>query len=85
MTSVSERNPVTVEKVKQIISEQLGVEENEVTPSAAFMDDLGADSLDQVELVMALEEPFTWRFLTKKRRKSAPCKMQSIMWKNMRR
>ncbi len=45
-----------VEKVKQIISEQLGVDENEVTPSASFVDDLGADSLDQVELVMALEE-----------------------------
>jgi acyl carrier protein len=47
-----------VEKVKQIISEQLGVDENEVTPSASFVDDLGADSLDQVELVMALEEHF---------------------------
>jgi len=47
-----------VEKVKQIISEQLGVDEAEVTPSASFSDDLGADSLDQVELVMALEEAF---------------------------
>jgi acyl carrier protein len=47
-----------VEKVKQIISEQLGVDEGEVTPSASFVDDLGADSLDQVELVMALEEAF---------------------------
>jgi acyl carrier protein len=46
------------EKVKLIISEQLGVEEAEVTPSASFTDDLGADSLDQVELVMALEENF---------------------------
>ena len=46
------------EKVKQIISEQLGVEEAEVTSSASFTDDLGADSLDQVELVMALEENF---------------------------
>jgi len=46
------------EKVKQIISEQLGVDEAEVTPSASFTDDLGADSLDQVELVMALEEAF---------------------------
>jgi acyl carrier protein len=46
------------EKVKTIISEQLGVDENEVTPSASFVDDLGADSLDQVELVMALEEEF---------------------------
>ena len=47
-----------VEKVKQIISEQLGVDEGEVAPSASFVDDLGADSLDQVELVMALEEAF---------------------------
>ncbi len=47
-----------VEKVKQIISEQLGVDEAEVTPSASFVDDLGADSLDTVELVMALEEAF---------------------------
>jgi acyl carrier protein len=46
------------EKVKQIISEQLGVEEAEVTPTASFIDDLGADSLDTVELVMALEENF---------------------------
>jgi acyl carrier protein len=46
------------EKVKQIISEQLGVEESEVTPTASFVDDLGADSLDTVELVMALEENF---------------------------
>ena len=48
-----------VEKVKQIIGEQLGVDEGEVTPSASFVDDLGADSLDQVELVMALEEAFS--------------------------
>jgi acyl carrier protein len=47
-----------VEKVKLIISEQLGVDEAEVTSSASFMDDLGADSLDQVELVMALEDDF---------------------------
>lgn len=46
------------ERVKQIVAEQLGVEEEQVTPEAAFMDDLGADSLDTVELVMALEEEF---------------------------
>ncbi len=46
------------EKVKQIVAEQLGVEEDQVTGDAAFMDDLGADSLDTVELVMALEEEF---------------------------
>jgi acyl carrier protein len=48
----------TEERVKQIIVEQLGVSEEEVTPTAHFVDDLGADSLDQVELVMALEEAF---------------------------
>ena len=46
------------EKVKGIIVEQLGVDEDQVTENAAFVDDLGADSLDQVELVMALEEEF---------------------------
>jgi acyl carrier protein len=46
------------EKVKQIVAEQLGVDEGEVTPSASFVDDLGADSLDVVELVMAFEEAF---------------------------
>jgi acyl carrier protein len=47
-----------VEKVRQIVSEQLGVGDAEVTSSASFVDDLGADSIDQVELVMALEEAF---------------------------
>ena len=46
------------EKVKSIIVEQLGVEADEVTPEASFTEDLGADSLDIVELVMALEEEF---------------------------
>jgi acyl carrier protein len=46
------------EKVKQIIVEQLGVDEAEVTSGASFQDDLGADSLDIVELVMAFEEAF---------------------------
>jgi len=46
------------ERVKQIVAEQLGVDEDQVTMDAAFMDDLGADSLDTVELVMALEEEF---------------------------
>lgn len=45
-------------RVKEIIVEQLGVNENEVTPEAKFVDDLGADSLDLVELVMALEEEY---------------------------
>lgn len=46
------------EKVKECIVSQLGVNEDEVTPSASFIDDLGADSLDVVELVMAFEEKF---------------------------
>ena len=46
------------EQVKGIVAEQLGVKEDEVTNDASFVDDLGADSLDTVELVMALEEEF---------------------------
>ncbi len=45
-------------KVKEIVAEQLGVDEDEVVPEASFIDDLGADSLDIVELIMALEEEF---------------------------
>ena len=53
------RSMATVdERVKKIIAEQLGVEEDEVVPEASFVEDLGADSLDTVELVMALEEEF---------------------------
>lgn len=47
------------EKIKSIIAEQLGVKVEEVTPQASFIDDLGADSLDTVELIMALEEEFS--------------------------
>lgn len=47
------------EKIKSIIAEQLGVKVDEVTPEASFIDDLGADSLDTVELIMALEEEFS--------------------------
>ena len=46
------------DRVKKIVVEQLGVSEDQVTPDASFVDDLGADSLDTVELVMALEEEF---------------------------
>ena len=49
---------VSQDKVKQIIADQLGVKKDEVTDNAKFVDDLGADSLDTVELVMALEEEF---------------------------
>ena len=50
--------PGVEDRVKHIIVDQLGLEESEVTPNASFVDDLGADSLDKVELVMALEEEF---------------------------
>ena len=49
---------VEFEKIKKIISEQLGVDEGEITPESHFIDDLGADSLDTVELVMQLEEEY---------------------------
>lgn len=49
---------VSADKIKSIIAEQLGVKKEEVTDVASFVDDLGADSLDTVELVMALEEEF---------------------------
>ena len=48
----------TVDKVKSIIVEQLGVKSEDITPGSSFINDLGADSLDTVELVMALEEEF---------------------------
>jgi len=47
------------EQIKKIVVEQLGVENEEVVPSASFVDDLGADSLDLVELIMSLEEGFS--------------------------
>ena len=50
--------PTVEERVKKIIAEQLGVNEGEITNESSFVDDLGADSLDTVELVMALEEEF---------------------------
>ena len=47
------------ERVKKIVVEQLGVEEKDVVPTASFVDDLGADSLDLVEMIMAMEEAFS--------------------------
>ncbi|GBQ04877.1 MULTISPECIES: acyl carrier protein [Saccharibacter] len=52
-------NNEIADKVKKIVVEHLGVEESKVTPNASFIDDLGADSLDTVELVMAFEEAFS--------------------------
>ena len=48
-----------IERVRKIVVEQLGVDESDVVPTASFVDDLGADSLDLVELVMSLEEEFS--------------------------
>jgi len=56
---MSDENKPMEAKVIDIIVEQLGVEKEQVTPDAKFIEDLGADSLDTVELVMALEEEFT--------------------------
>ena len=47
------------ERVKKIVVEQLGVDEKDVVPTASFVDDLGADSLDLVEMIMAMEEAFS--------------------------
>ena len=51
--------PSTFERVRAIVVEQLGVDESEVTPTASFIDDLNADSLDLVELIMSIEEEFS--------------------------
>ena len=51
--------PTVFDRIKKIVVDQLGVDEAEVVPSASFVDDLGADSLDLVELIMALEEEFS--------------------------
>jgi acyl carrier protein len=57
-SAVRSSMPMVEERVTQIIVDQLGVESSEVVPEASFVDDLGADSLDQVELIMAFEEDF---------------------------
>ena len=66
------------ERVKQIIVEQLGVDEAEVTPTASFVDDLGADSLDTVELVMAFEEAFGIEIPDEDAEKIASVKVVSV-------
>jgi acyl carrier protein len=54
-----EKVATVFEKIKAIVVEQLGVEEKDVVPTASFVEDLGADSLDLVELIMSLEEAFS--------------------------
>merc|ERR1719426_763589 len=60
---------MVADEVKGIIAEQLGVELDSVTPGASFTEDLGADSLDAVELIMAIERPSTSRSQTRRRRR----------------
>ncbi len=66
------------ERVKKIIGEQLGVKQEEVTNNASFVEDLGADSLDTVELVMALEEEFDTEIPDEEARKSPPFRLPLI-------
>ena len=66
------------EQVKGIVAEQLGVKEDEVTNDASFVDDLGADSLDTVELVMALKRNSKQRFLMRTRRRLQPSNRRLI-------
>ena len=66
------------ERVKKLICEQLGVKEDEVNDDASFVEDLGADSLDTVELVMALKRNSKRKFPTRKPRKSRPFAKRSI-------
>ena len=73
------------DRVKKIVVEHLGVEESKVTPEASFIDDLGADSLDTVELVMAFEEAFSVEIPEDAPRRSAPLRMRSTSSRSRRR
>ena len=64
----------TANRVKKIVAEHLGVEESKVTDTASFIDDLGADSLDTVELVMAFEEEFGCEIPDEAAEKNSDCK-----------
>ena len=74
----------TFEKVKGIVVEQLGVDEKEVKLEAAYIDDLGADSLDIVELIMAFEEEFNIEIPDDVAKKSKPFKIRLIISKRKR-
>ncbi len=71
------------ERVKKIIVEQLGVKEEDVKPEASFVEDLGADSLDTVELVMALEEEFDIEIPDEEAEKSQQFNQQLITFKTI--
>jgi acyl carrier protein len=66
-------------RVKKIIIEQLGVKEEQVTNEASFVEDLGADSLDTVELVMAWRRSSNWKSPTRTPKKSRPCSRRSTI------
>jgi acyl carrier protein len=74
----------TADRVKKIVVEHLGIEAYKVTDDASFIDDLGADSLDIVELVMAFEEDSVSKFLTMPPKKSQPLRMRSRTSTNTR-
>lgn len=65
------------QRVKKIVAEQLGVAEADIKNESSFVDDLGADSLDIVELVMALEDEFEMKSPTNKLKRSPPCNRRS--------
>jgi len=75
----------TADRVKKIVVEHLGVEADKVTQEASFIDDLGADSLDIVELVMAFEEEFGSRSPTMPPRRSRPSRTRSPTSTSIRR
>ena len=68
-------------RIKEIIIEQLRVNEEDVLPNASFTDDLGADSLAVVELIMALRENLVLKFLMKRQRKLSQFDLQLIIWR----
>ena len=69
-----------IERVTKLVCEQLGVKEEEVTPEASFVEDLGADSLDTVELVMALEEEFETEIPDEEAEKITTVKVKGVTY-----
>jgi acyl carrier protein len=73
------------DKIVEIIANQLGIDRADVTPEASVVDDLGADSLDVVELIMALEEEFNLEFQMRKQKKSKVLRISSAIWRMLSR